>query len=80
MADSSYERDLVRLATRNVEQLEEVAVAVEAKLRTDPEGAKELHRPCSVLLQKLLEAQGSIEGLLQKLYTAEMVGTGTGRR
>jgi hypothetical protein len=80
MADSSYEKDLVRLATRNVEQLQEVATAVEAKLRTDPEGAKELHRPCSVLLQKLLEAQGCIEALLQKLYTTEMVGTGTGKR
>jgi hypothetical protein len=80
MADSSYEKDLVRLAIRNVEQLQEVAVAVEAKLATDPEGAQELHRPCSVLLQRLLEAQGGIEALLQKLYTAEMVGTGTGKR
>lgn len=80
MADSSHEKDLIRLATRNVEQLHEVAVAVEAKLRTDPEGAAELHRPCATLLQRLLEAQGSIEALLQKLYTAEVTGTGTGRR
>jgi 3-oxoacyl-[acyl-carrier-protein] synthase III len=80
MPDSSHEKDLIRLATRNVEQLQGVAAAVEAKLGHDPEGAKELHRPCSVLLQRLLAAQGSIEALLQKLYTAEMVGTGTGRR
>lgn len=80
MPDSSHEKDLIRLATRNVEQLQEVAAAVEAKLGHDPEGAKELHRPCSVLLQRLLAAQGSIEALLQKLYTAEMVGTGPGRR
>jgi hypothetical protein len=80
MPDSSHEKDLIRLATRNVEQLQEVAAAVEAKLGHDPEGAKELHRPCSVLLQRLLAAQASIEALLQKLYTAEMVGTGTGRR
>jgi hypothetical protein len=31
-------------------------------------------------MQKLIEAEGGIEALLQKLYTAEMVGTGTGRR
>jgi hypothetical protein len=80
MADSSHEKDLIRLATRNVEQLLEVAAAVEAKLGLDPEGAKELHRPCALLMQKLIEAQGSIEALLQKLYTAEMVGTGAGRR
>jgi len=80
MADSFYEKDLIRLATRNVEQLQEVAAAVEAKLGSDPEGATELHRPCAILLQRLLEAQGSIEALLQKLYTAEMVGTGAGRR
>jgi hypothetical protein len=80
MADSSPEKDLIRLAIRNVEQLQEVAAAVEAKLGTDAEGAQELRRPCSVLLQRLLEAQGSIEALLQKLYTAEMVGTGTGKR
>jgi hypothetical protein len=80
MADSSHEKDLIRLAIRNVEQLQEVAVAVEAKLRSDPEGARELHRPCALLMQSLIEAEGSIEALLQKLYTAEMVGTGAGRR
>ncbi len=76
MADSSHEKELVRMATRSVEQIQEIVVAVEDKLKSDPENARDLHRLCAVLMQSLLAAQGSVEALLQKLYTLETVGTG----
>ena len=76
MGDSSHEKDLIRLAARNVDHIQEVVAAVEDKLKSDPEDARDLHRHCAVLMQKLLAAEGSVEALLQKLYTVETVGTG----
>ncbi|MBZ5516593.1 MAG: hypothetical protein LAN62_17435 [Acidobacteriia bacterium] len=76
MADSAREMELIRLATRHVEQIPEIVAAVEARLKSDPGDARDFHRLCAVLTQKLLTAEGSVEELLQKLHTAETVGTG----
>jgi len=73
MADFAPETNLVHLAGGSVEQIQQVIEAVESKLKADPEGAKDLVRPCGFLLQKLLEAQARVEGLLQKLYLADLV-------
>jgi hypothetical protein len=67
----------VKLAYENVAQLEHLASEIEAGVGGEPGAAKELIRPCGQLLQKLLEAQGSVETLLEKLFVAskaEMAG------
>lgn len=76
---SNWEQGLtqVRLAHANVAQLQQVAQDIEMSVRDDPETAEEFIRPCGQLLQKLLEAQGAIETLLDKLFVAsrqEMAG------
>lgn len=60
----------VKLAYGTVSQLKHLASEIEMGVRDDPEAAKELIRPCGQLLQELLEAQGSLETLLEKLFVA----------
>ena len=77
MADLTYELEQVKLAFANVAQLKQLTQDIEASVHGDPETAEEFIRPCGQLLQKLLEAQGSVETLLQKLFVAghaEMAG------
>lgn len=77
MADYDQEVELLRLAVRNVEQLRQMTKEIEARLTGHPEAAEEFIRPGSLLLQRLLEAQAAVEGLLEKLFAArrlELVG------
>jgi hypothetical protein len=60
----------LKLAYTNVAQLKQLAQEIELSVRGDPGTAEEFIRPCTQLLQKLLEAQGSIETLLDKLFVA----------
>ena len=60
----------LKLAYTNVAQLKQLAQDIELSVQGEPEGAEEFIRPCGQLLQKLLEAQGSIETLLEKLFVA----------
>ena len=60
----------LKLAYTNVAQLKQLAQEIELSVRNAPEAAEEFIRPCAQLLQKLLEAQGSIEALLDKLFVA----------
>lgn len=75
MADFTSDVKLVQLAGGSVEQIDRVVEAIESKLAGNPEGVDELVRPCGMLLQKLLEAQARVEGLLQKVYRADRVKT-----
>ena len=70
MADYAQEMELVKLATRNVEQLKQMTREIETRLSGNPAGVEELIRPSTVLLQRLLEAQASVEALLEKLFAA----------
>jgi hypothetical protein len=63
----------LKLAYANVAQLKQLAQDIESTVRGDPGEAEEFIRPCTQLLQKLLEAQGSIETLLEKLFVAGRV-------
>jgi hypothetical protein len=77
MADVNYELEKVKLAFANVAQLKQLSQDIEARAEGDPDAASEFIRPCGQLLQKLLEAQGLIETLLEKLFVAgraEMAG------
>jgi hypothetical protein len=80
MSDFAPEAELVQLAGGSVEQIDRVVEAVESKLAANPEGVNDLVRPCGMLLQKLLEAQARVEGLLQKLYFADLVKTRSATR
>ncbi len=80
MANFEPEMELLKQACRNVVQLQEIARTIESRLTADPEGAKSFIRPCSMLLQKLLEAQAGVEGLLPKLYSASTIGLATNKR
>ena len=60
----------LKLAFTNVAQLKQLAQDIELSVRNEPEAAEEFIRPCGQLLQKLLEAQGAIETLLEKLFVA----------
>ena len=71
MSDFTHDIELVKHARRNAEEIPEFVRGIESKLAEDPAGAKDFIRPCSVLLQKLLEAQAAVEVLLQKLYAAD---------
>lgn len=73
MSDSARDKEPLRQAIRNAEQVQEVVKALESKLAADPGDAKAWIRSCAVLVQKLLEAQASVEDLIQKLYAAELV-------
>ena len=73
MADVTYELEQVKLAFTNVAQLKQLTQDIEASVTRDPEAAGEFIRPCGQLLQKLLEAQGSVETLLEKLFVASRV-------
>jgi hypothetical protein len=78
MADLTQETELLKLAIRNTEQLREVVEAVEAKLALDPAEATDLLRPCGILVQKLLEGQGLVEGLIERIYAARLVEANAG--
>jgi hypothetical protein len=69
MADFTQEKDLLKLAIRNTEQLKEVVEAVEAKLAVHPSEAQDLLRPCGALVQQLIEGQGLVEELIERIYT-----------
>lgn len=69
MADFTQEKDLLKLAIRNTEQLKDVVDAVEAKLAVHPSEAQDLLRPCGALVQRLLEGQGMVEELIEKIYS-----------
>jgi hypothetical protein len=60
----------LKLAYTNVVQLKQLVQDIESCVHDEPEAAEEFIRPCGQLLQKLLEAQGSIETLLEKLFVA----------
>jgi len=75
MADYHREMELVKLATHNAGQLHEWTTEIEQALRGDPGGAREFLRPCSVLLQRLLEGQAAVEALLEKLFAASALET-----
>ena len=60
----------LKLAYANVAQLKQLAQDIESTVRGDPGEAEEFIRPCGQLLQKLLEAQGEIETLLDRLFVA----------
>ncbi len=70
MSDWHQELTQIRLALANVGQLKQVAEEIEASVRGNPEAAEEFIRPCGQLLQRLLEAQGTVETLLEKLFVA----------
>ncbi len=70
MSDREQGLTEIRLAYANVAQLKQVAQDIEASVSGDPGVAEEYIRPCGQLLQKLLEAQGTVETLLQKLFVA----------
>lgn len=70
MADFTQEKDLLKLAIRNTEQLKEVVETVEAKVAIHPSEARDLLQPCGALVQRLLEGQGLVEGLIERIYTA----------
>jgi hypothetical protein len=77
MAEWNRALEQVKLAYANVAQLKQITQDIEAIVTGDPEAAGEFIRPCTQLLQKLLEAQGSVETLLEKLFVAgrvEMAG------
>jgi len=80
MADFTKEKELLRLAVRNTEQLQEVVWEVESKLEADATDAKDLIRPCGILVQRLLEAQAKVEELIQKIYSAGLVEVGVDQR
>ena len=80
MSDFTQEAKLVQLAGGSVEQIHRVLETLESKLAANPEGVGDLVRPCGMLLQKLLEAQGRVEGLLQRLYRADRVKTRSATR
>lgn len=70
MTALDQELEQVKLAYGTVAQLKQLASEIEEGVRGDPEAARELIRPCGQLLQKLLEAQGSVETLLDRLFVA----------
>ena len=70
MADMNHGLEQIKLAYANVAQLKQLAQDIEAGVSGDPETAEEFIRPCGQLLQKLLDAQGTVETLLQKLFVA----------
>lgn len=77
MAEINQALEQVKLAYANVAQLKQVAQDIETGVKDDPEAAGEFIKPCGQLLQKLLEAQGTVETLLQRLFVAshaEMAG------
>ncbi|MFB3921783.1 MAG: hypothetical protein ACE145_08675 [Terriglobia bacterium] len=73
MADFSQEKELLKLAIQNTEQLKEVVEAVESKLALHPSEAQEMLRPCGALVQRLIESQGLVEELIEKIYAARRV-------
>ncbi len=77
MVDKDQVLERIRLACENVARLNQQTHEIEAGVKDDPEAAEDFIRPCGQLLQKLLEAQASVETLLQKLFVAshaEMAG------
>lgn len=73
MPNFNQEKDLLKLAIRNTEQLKEVVEAVEAKLAVDPSEAQDLLRPCGALVQRLLQGQGLVEELIERIYATRRI-------
>jgi hypothetical protein len=69
MSELDSEKEILQLAIRSVEQLQQVAKQVESKVASSPDDAKTLIRPCATLVLKLLEAQASFESLIAKLHS-----------
>jgi len=79
MTNSGQGLAQLKLAYTNVAQLKQLAQDIESSVHDEPEAAEEFIRPCAQLLQKLLEAQGSIETLLEKLFVASRAEMATRR-
>lgn len=71
MSDAELDRNNLELAMRCIEQVKQCVQDVRARLDADPANAPEFIRPSSCLMEKLLEAQGEVQGLIDDINLAE---------
>jgi hypothetical protein len=73
MTELAKELELLQQATHHVEAIGAIARGVETALAHAPDKAGMMVRPCATLILRLLDAQASVEALLQKLYSGEFI-------
>ena len=73
MADFAPDMKLVQLAGGSVEQIQRVVEAVESKLKADPEGVKAWSALAGFCCRSSWRRRRVLQGLLQKLYLADLV-------
>jgi hypothetical protein len=73
MSDAELDRNNLELALRCIEQIRKCAEQVRSRIGENPENAEDLARPSVCLLEKLLEAQAEVQGLIDEVNRAELL-------
>ncbi len=73
MSDAELDKNNLELALRCIEQVKRCVQDVRARMEANPESAPEFIRPSACLMEKLLETQGEVQGLIDEVSRAELL-------
>lgn len=79
MSELELDKNNLELALRCIEQVQKCVNEVKSRIGDDPENALALMRPSVCLMEKLLEAQGDVQGLIEEANRAEVLIAYVGR-
>jgi len=73
MSEIELDKNNLQLALRCIEQIKNCVSDVRSKIAENPETAEELLRPSVCLMEKLLETQAEVQGLIDEVNRAELL-------
>ncbi len=79
MSELEMDKNNLQLALRCIEQIKKCVTDVRSKVDDNPESAHEFMRPSVCLMEKLLEVQTEVQGLIEGANRAELLAIYVGR-
>jgi hypothetical protein len=79
MSELELDKNNLELALRCVEQIQKCVSMVKSRIEEAPGNADALMRPSVCLMEKLLEAQGEVQGLIDTVNRVEVLIAYVGR-
>jgi hypothetical protein len=79
MSELELDKNNLELALRCVEQIQKCVNVVKSRIEEEPGNADALMRPSVCLMEKLLEAQGEVQGLIDAVNRVEVLIAYVGR-
>jgi hypothetical protein len=73
MSEIELDKNNLQLALRCIEQIKNCVGDVRSKIGENPETAEEFLRPSVCLMEKLLETQAEVQGLIDEVNRAELL-------